>query len=49
MNKIKNKKMLLLALEDDLKKELEVEAQLSGLTTSAYIRLILIKRKDLLK
>ena len=43
--KIKNKRFINLALDDKLKKELEREADELGLTTNAYIRMILEKRK----
>lgn len=48
MNKIKNKTLLLIALDQELKNQLEKEADLNGLTTSAYVRLILNKRKNIL-
>ena len=46
MNKkhINNKTMICLALEEELKRELDKEADKLGITTSAYIRLILQKR-----
>lgn len=41
--KFKNKKIVVLALEDELKTKLEKDADKLGITTSAYIRMILIK------
>ena len=41
--KFKNKQIITLALEKELKEKLEKEAVKLGLTTSAYIRLIIIK------
>lgn len=42
---IKNKTTMILSLEKELKTQLEKEADELGITTSAYIRMILIKRK----
>ena len=41
--KFKNKLLITLALEKELKEKLEKEADRLGITTSAYIRMILIK------
>ena len=48
MKRIENKTTILFILDNNLKTNLEKEAQLMGLTTSAYIRLILNKRKNIL-
>lgn len=40
----KNKKLFMLALDEELKNKLSKEAVEKGLTLSAYIRLILIER-----
>lgn len=47
MNKvhIKDKKIVCLALENELKKELDKEADKKGMTTNGYIRYILKNRK----
>lgn len=37
--------MLHIAIDEDLKKQLEEEAKLKGLTLTAYIRMLLIERK----
>ena len=42
--KIKNKVFICLAVDDELKKKLDEEADKLGLTTNGYIRLILLKR-----
>lgn len=42
---MKKKTQICLVLDNDLKKQLEKEADQLGLTTLAYIRLILNKRK----
>lgn len=41
--KFKNKIIVTLALEKELKEKLDKEADALGLTTSAYIRLLIIK------
>ena len=47
MNKIhiKDKKIVCLALDNELKKQLDQEADKKGMTTSGYIRFILKNRK----
>lgn len=45
VKKFKNKKFIALAIDDELKKQLEKEADDKKMTTSSYIRSILIKRK----
>lgn len=42
---IKDKTTIILSLEKELKDQLEKEADKLGITTSAYIRMILNKRK----
>ena len=37
--------MLHIAIDEELKKQLEDEAKLKGLTLTAYIRMLLIERK----
>lgn len=37
--------MLHIAIDEELKKQLEEEAKLKGLTLTAYIRMLLIERK----
>ena len=37
--------MLHIAIDEGLKKQLEEEAKLKGLTLTAYIRMLLIERK----
>ena len=37
--------MLHIAIDEELKKQLEEEAKLKGLTITAYIRMLLIERK----
>ena len=41
----KDKKLFMLALDEELKQELLKEAREKGLTLSAYIRMVLIERK----
>lgn len=41
----KEKPLILLAVDDNLKKELVKEADKKGLSLSAYVRMILIERK----
>ena len=38
--------MLHIAIDEELKKQLEEEAKLKGLTLTAYIRMLLIERKQ---
>ena len=40
-----DKQFIMLAVDDKFKKELIQEANLKGLTLSAYVRMILIERK----
>ena len=38
--------MLHITIDEELKKQLEEEAKLKGLTLTAYIRMLLIERKE---
>lgn len=42
--KFKKKQIITLALEKELKDKLEKEADKLGLTTSAYIRMLILKK-----
>lgn len=42
---MKNKKYIHIQIDDDLKKQLEYEANEKGLSLNSYIRMIILERK----